>query len=229
MRVVIGEDEALMRAGLILVLQDGGIDVVAVAENASRLVELTLRHRPDVLITDIRMPPTRSLDGLKVALRVQQAAPNIGVLVLSQFVHPHYAVELVNARAAGVGYLLKQRVVDTRAFLADLATVARGGTVLDPEVAIALVDRAHRRVGSLSPRQREVLTLMAEGRSNVAIARRLAISEKTVVQHVSLVYDQLGIAADQEHHRRVMAVVRYLTDDQTHHQTDHRNNPATPT
>jgi DNA-binding NarL/FixJ family response regulator len=220
-RVVIGEDEALMRAGLTLVLEDGGIDVVAVTDDASRLLDLALEHRPDVVITDIRMPPTHTHDGLEAALRVRDADATIAVLVLSQFVQTRYALELVGARAAGVGYLLKQRVVDARAFLADLRTVADGGTVLDPEVAVALVDRARRRVGlvgSLTPRQRDVLALMAEGRSNAAIARRLEISERTVVQHVSLVYDQLGISADDDHHRRVLAVVRYLADE-----------PATPT
>jgi DNA-binding NarL/FixJ family response regulator len=215
---VIGEDEALMRAGLTLVLEDGGVEVVAVTDDAERLVELALEHRPDVVITDIRMPPTHTHDGLEAAVSIRSAAPAVNVLVLSQFVQPRYAVELVGAAGAGVGYLLKQRVVDARGFLADLRTVAGGGTVLDPEVAVALVDRARRRVGqvgSLTPRQRDVLALMAEGRSNGAIARRLAISEKTVVQHVSLVYDQLGITADDEHHRRVVAVVRYLSEEPT--------------
>lgn len=215
MRVVIGEDEALLRAGLTLLVEEGGADVVASAGDARELVDLALEHRPDVVITDIRMPPTHAHDGLEAALRIRAEDPAIGVLVLSQFVQPRYALELVNGSADGLGYLLKQRVVDARGFLDDLATVAAGGTVLDPDVAVALVDRASRRVGaveSLTARQREVLSLMAEGRSNAAIAHRLAISEKTVVQHVSLVYDHLGLMADEGDHRRVLAVVRYLAD-----------------
>ncbi|MGH9272601.1 MAG: response regulator transcription factor [Ilumatobacteraceae bacterium] len=213
MQVVIGEDEALMRLGLTLVLEQGGLEVVAVAGDARTLVALAGEHRPDLVITDIRMPPDDSDDGLRAALEIRAALPAMPVLVLSQFVQRQYALELMSAGADGVGYLLKQRIADIDGFLHDIKIVAGGGTVLDREVAAAIVERASRTdvvVEALTARQREVLALMAEGNSNAAIARRLEISEKTVVQHTSLIYDRLGIAESDEHHRRVLAVVRSL-------------------
>jgi len=212
-RVVIGEDEALMRLGLTLVLEQGGIEVAAVAGDAPTLIAEAAAHRPDLVITDIRMPPDNSDDGLRAALAIQVAQPEVAVLVLSQFVQRQYALELMSDGAAGVGYLLKQRIADIDGFLHDLKIVQTGGTILDREVAGALVERARRTddvVEALTPRQRDVLVLMAEGNSNAAIAQRLEIAEKTVVQHTSLIYDRLGIAESDAHHRRVLAVVRFL-------------------
>ena len=213
MRVVIGEDEALMRLGLTLVLEQGGMEVVAVAGDARTLVACVGEHRPDLVITDIRMPPDDTDDGLRAALEIRAAQPAMPVLVLSQFVQRHYALELMSAGAEGIGYLLKQRIADIDSFLSDVKIVAEGGTVLDREVAAAMVERASRTdnvVEALTVRQRDVLTLMAEGNSNAAIAVRLDIAEKTVVKHTSLIYDRLGIAESEGHHRRVLAVVRYL-------------------
>lgn len=213
MRVVIAEDEALMRHGLSLVLGEGGIEVVADVRDALDLVRTVERHRPDLVISDIRMPPTNTDDGLRAVLAVRAGRPAQPVLLLSHHVQREYAQELLRDRAGGTGYLLKHRVADIETFLADARRVAAGGTVLDPEVAGVLVDRArraNRSVDALTPRQREVLTLLAEGRSNAAIARRLGIAEKTVVQHVSVIYDQLGLLDSQEDHRRVLAVLHFL-------------------
>lgn len=213
MRVVIGEDEALLRSGLILVLESAGIEVVGVAADAPALVAEARRHRPDVVVTDIRMPPDHSDDGLRAALEVRASIAGTGILVLSQHVQRQYAVELLADGATGVGYLLKHRVADIRDFVEDLRRVARGGTALDAEVVAIMLERARRTddgLSRLTARQRDVLALIAEGRSNRAIARRLRIAEKTVVQHTSLIYDQLGLAPSDDDHRRVLAVMRYL-------------------
>lgn len=214
MRVVIGEDEMLLREGLSLVLSGAGIDVVGSAGDAVTLLDLVERTRPDVVITDIRMPPGRTDDGLVAATRIRLAWPDIGVLVLSQFVQRRYALELIGSNPAGVGYLLKERVGEVARFVADVRQVGSGGTVLDPEVVQVMITKAaHSRRGLdlLTPRQREVLALVAQGRSNAAIATRLNISEKSVVQHVSRIYDELGFEANSGDHRRVLAVLRYLT------------------
>lgn len=213
MRVVIAEDQALMRAGLRLVLEQAGFETVAVAADAADLVRKTVAHRPDLLIADIRMPPTHTDDGLRAALEARRRVPGLPVLVLSQYVQRDYAVELLESGERGVGYLLKQRVADVERFVADARRVVGGGSVLDREVVAAMVER-HRRddpVARLTDRQREVLALMAEGRSNAAIADQLQITEKAVVRQTSGIYDELGLTASPDDHRRVLAVVRYLS------------------
>ncbi|MBA3418518.1 MAG: response regulator transcription factor [Geodermatophilaceae bacterium] len=213
MRVVIGEDEALLREGLEFVLGRAGFDVVGVAADAERLVELAREQAPELIVTDIRMPPTNTDDGLRAALAIRACRPETAVLVLSQHVQRAYAQELLEARPAGVGYLLKQRIADVEQFCADARRVASGGTVLDPEVVSMLLTRARRdksAVDRLTSRQREVLGLVAQGRSNAAIARRLSITEKAVVGHISRVYDELGLPPSDDDHRRVLAVIHYL-------------------
>lgn len=213
LRVVIGEDEALIRRGLELLLADAGHEVVAAVADAESLWSAVLALTPDLVVTDIRMPPSHSDEGLVAALRIREVLPEIGVVVLSQHVQRRYAQELLAGGQGGVGYLLKQRIADIDTFLADLTSVADGGTVLDPDVVTAMVDRATRTtsaVGGLTPRQREVLALVAEGRSNASIAAALFLTEKSVVQHISRIYDALGLAQDADAHRRVQAVVKYL-------------------
>lgn len=213
LRVVIGEDEALIRRGLELLLADAGHDVVAAAADAEALCAAVIEFTPDLVVTDIRMPPTHSDEGLVAALRIRELRPGTGVVVLSQHVQRSYAQELLAAGPGGVGYLLKQRIADIDTFLADLQSVTRGGTVLDPDVVAVMVDRATRStsaVGALTPRQREVLALVAEGRSNASIAAALFLTEKSVVQHISRIYDALDLAQDADVHRRVQAVVKYL-------------------
>ncbi|MEJ2867803.1 response regulator transcription factor [Actinomycetospora sp. OC33-EN08] len=211
MRVVIGEDEALLREGLVHVLDRAGIEVAGSTADADDLVDLVRRHRPDVLVTDIRMPPTNTDDGLRAAVRVRAEVPAVGVVVLSQHIQRRYARELLADRAAGVGYLLKYRIADGAGFCEDLRRVAAGGTALDPEVVAAMMARRDDAIEALGPRRRQVLALIAEGRTNAGIARRLAITEKAVVAHSSGIYDALGLAATDDDHRRVLAVVRYLT------------------
>jgi DNA-binding NarL/FixJ family response regulator len=170
-------------------------------------------HRPDLVVADIRMPPNGTDDGLRAALEIRQAFPGVALLVLSQHVQPRYAIELMEAGAERLGYLLKQRVTDVETFCADVRRICTGGLVLDPEVVAAMLARGRRddAVARLTPRQREVLALMAEGRSNQAIAKQL--TEKAVVKHVSHVYDELGLLPGPDDHRRVLAVVRYLTSE----------------
>jgi DNA-binding NarL/FixJ family response regulator len=214
-RVVIGEDQALMRAGLSLVLAQAGFEIVAVAGDAPDVVRKATAHRPDLLVADIRMPPTHTDDGLRAALEVRRRLPGLPVLVLSQYLQRDYAVELLESGEEGVGYLLKQRIADVDRFVADLRRIVAGGSVLDPEVVAAMVGR-HRReddpVGRLTDRQREVLELMAQGRSNAAIAEQLGVSEKAIVRHTSNIYDELGLGSSADDHRRVLAVVRFLSD-----------------
>ncbi|WP_371030774.1 response regulator [Pseudoclavibacter sp. JSM 162008] len=213
MRVVIGEDEVLLREGLGHVLTNDGLEVVASVGTAVELEVEVERHVPDLVITDIRMPPSYTDEGLVAALRIRQAHPEVAVVVLSQHVQRRYASELIGERDGGVGYLLKQRIADVRAFTADLRHVQAGGTVLDPDVVAVLVARASKLsgpVGDLTPRQLEVLGLMAEGRSNSHIAARLGSSEKAVVHHTSNIYDTFGLPVAADDHRRVLAVVRYL-------------------
>ncbi len=215
MRVVIAEDETLLRHGLQLVLEQGGFEVAANAGDAVGLEEAVATHRPELVVTDIRMPPTHTDEGLMAALRIRREHPETAVMVLSQHVQRRYANELLNAQTGRVGYLLKQRIADVETFLDDLRTVAAGGTALDPDVVAVMVARAKRAgttIGSLTPRQQEVLALMAEGRSNARIAAQLFLSEKAVVQHTSHIYDALGLPVDSDAHRRVLAVLRYLND-----------------
>lgn len=214
MRVIIGEDEVLLREGLVHVLEGAGFDVVSAVGSAVELEVEVARHAPDLVITDIRMPPTHTDEGLLAALRIRQAHPSVAVVVLSQHVQRRYATELLDQQNGGVGYLLKQRIADVTTFTSDLRRVAAGGTALDPEVVAVMVTRASRvsgAVGSLTPRQLEVLGLMAEGRSNAGIASQLVLSEKAIVQHTSNIYDALGLPVDADDHRRVLAVVRYLS------------------
>ncbi|MBB2956141.1 response regulator [Pseudoclavibacter helvolus] len=213
MRVVIGEDEALLREGLGHVLTNDGFEVVASVGTAVELEVEVERLAPDLVITDIRMPPSFTDEGLVAALRIRQAHPEVAVVVLSQHVQRRYASELIGQRDGGVGYLLKQRIADVRAFTADLRHVQAGGTVLDPDVVAVLVARATKisgPVGELTPRQLEVLGLMAEGRSNSYIAAHLGSSEKAVVHHTSNIYDAFSLPVAADDHRRVLAVVRYL-------------------
>jgi len=217
MRVVIGEDEALLRRGLELLLGDAGFDVVAVAADASELEAAVAEHRPALAVTDIRMPPSYTDEGLLAALRIRTQFPQTAVVVLSQHVQRRYAVELLSDQTGGIGYLLKQRIADVDQFVADLRRVAEGGTAIDPDVVAVMVSRASRSnsaVRALTPRQQEVLGLMAEGRSNASIAARLFLTEKAVVQHVSRIYETLGLASsDSDAHRRVRAVLQFLSKD----------------
>ena len=214
MRVVIAEDEVLLRDGLTHVLCHGGFDVVAAAGDAPGLLAAATAHKPDLVVTDIRMPPGMNDDGLRAALEVRGELPGVALVVLSQHVQRRYANELLAESSAGTGYLLKQRITDSKTFCDDLRRVCAGGTVLDPDIVALMVTRATRNhvgVERLTPRQRDVLTLMAEGRSNTFIARKLFISEKAVVQHASHIYDQLGLPTTDDDHRRVLAVLQYLS------------------
>jgi DNA-binding NarL/FixJ family response regulator len=213
-RVVIAEDEALLRTGLTHVIQAAGFDVVAAVGNAHELVRSAGEHVPDIVVTDIRMPPDHKDAGLRAALEISREHPEIAVLVLSQHLQRTYAVELLGDRSSGVGYLLKQRIADIDRFTDDLRRIAAGGTVLDPEVVSLMVARArgtHDALDRLTPRQQQVLALMSEGRTNASIARTLSITERAVVQHTSHIYDELDLAPSDDDHRRVLAVIRYLS------------------
>jgi DNA-binding NarL/FixJ family response regulator len=210
-RVIVAEDEPLMRESLIALLDAGGFEVVATANDGEDLVRKARGHRPDVAITDIRMPPTQTDEGLRAALAVRAELPEVGVLVLSRHVVRGHAADLLADEGGGVGYLLKQRVADRRSFWADVERVGGGGTVVDPEVVAALLERSDSpELAELTARQREVLSLMAAGRSNAAIAEQLVISEKAVVKHASQIYDRLGLTQSPDDHRRVLAVNRFL-------------------
>ena len=214
MRLIIAEDETLLREGLVLVLERAGFEIAGTAAAADTLLELAERVRPDVVVTDIRMPPGRADDGLTAAIRIRRTLPGVGVLVLSQYVQRRYALELIGTNPAGVGYLLKERIGEVRRFVDDVEQVGSGGTVIDPEVVRVMMTRAANKHGDLerlTPRQRDVLELIAQGRTNAAIAARLGIAEKSVVQHVSRIYDDLGLEVNPVDHRRVMAVIRYLS------------------
>ncbi len=213
MRVVIGEDQALMREGMVLLLERAGIEVAGVAADGEDLVRKAGAHAPDVVVADMRMPPTQTDEGLRAVLAIRAARPGVGIVVLSQHVQRRYASELLQDTGGdgGVGYLLKQRVADAGAFCADLRRIGGGGSVLDPEVVRAMFGGPPRDpLARLTERQREVLALMAEGRSNAAIAERLFLTERAVVKHVSHVYEELGIPPCADDHRRVLAVVHYL-------------------
>jgi DNA-binding NarL/FixJ family response regulator len=208
-RVVIGEDEPLLREGLALVLARNGFEVAAAVGDADALRAAVAAHRPEVLVTDIRMPPDHTDDGLRAALDLRTTP----VLVLSQHVSRRYVTRLLADRPGGVGYLLKHRVTDVAGFCDDLTRVARGGVSLDPEVVSVMVGRSARedgRIEHLTPRQLQVLGLVAEGRSNLAIATRLGITEKAVARHAAQIYDALGLPPSLDDHRRVLAVVRFL-------------------
>jgi DNA-binding NarL/FixJ family response regulator len=213
-RVLIGEDEALLRTGLTHVMQAAGFDVVAAVGDAHELVRSVGEHVPDIVVTDIRMPPDHKDAGLRAAMEIRREHPGIAVLVLSQHLQRAYAVELLADGSSGVGYLLKQRIADIDTFTDDLRRIAAGGTVLDPEIVSLMVARArghHDALDRLTPRQQQVLALMSEGRTNASIARTLSITERAVVQHTSHIYDELDLALSDDDHRRVLAVIRYLS------------------
>jgi DNA-binding NarL/FixJ family response regulator len=212
MRVVIAEDAALMREGLIRLLADRGHEVCAAVADGDALVAAVAEHRPDVAVVDIRMPPTHTDEGLRAALQLRRDHPGVGVLVFSQYIETRYAARLLEGDAAGVGYLLKDRVADVAEFADALARVAAGGTALDPEVIGPLL-RASRHadgLAALTPREREVLALMAEGRSNAGIAAALYVSAGVVEKHVAAIFAKLGMPPSDADNRRVLAVLRYL-------------------
>jgi DNA-binding NarL/FixJ family response regulator len=213
-RVVIAEDSALLRAGLVRLLEDAGLEVVAQAGDAEDLLRKVRAHKPDVAITDIRMPPSHTDEGLRAALVIRGELPETGVLVLSQYVDEAYAFELLSGSTEGVGYLLKDRVADVDALLEGVRRVAAGGSALDPEVVTHLLGRRRRDdpLDALTAREREVLALMAEGRSNRAIAAELVVTERAVEKHVTSIFSKLGLPASTADHRRVLAVLAYLRE-----------------
>ena len=211
-RVVVGEDQAFVREGIVRVLQDGGFDVVGTTDNAHELVRMADAYGPDVVIADIQMPPDRTDDGLRAALAIREARPGAGVLVLSQFLEDRYAFDLVADGAQGVGYLLKEKVGDMGMFADAVRRVADGGSVLDPDVVARLVGRKRKAspLDDLTPRERQVLALIAEGRSNTGIAHDLVVTVAAIERHVTGIFDKLGLHQSPEAHRRVLAVLTYL-------------------
>jgi DNA-binding NarL/FixJ family response regulator len=218
MRIVIAEDSAVVRAGLVELLADHGYDVVAAIGDADSLRSAVDEHDPDVCVIDVRMPPGYTDEGIRAAVTIRRDHPAVGVLVFSQYVETRYAAELLGSGAgqrrgaAGVGYLLKDRVADVGEFIDALNRVAAGGTALDPDVVSQLFGASRRAGGlaELTAREREVLALMAEGRSNGAIARALVVTERAVEKHVANIFSKLGLAPSDADHRRVLAVLRYL-------------------
>jgi len=219
MRVVIAEDSAVVRAGLAEILADRGHEVVAAVGDGEALLAAVAEHHPDVTVVDVRMPPGYTDEGLRAAIAIRRDHPETGVLVFSQYIETRYAADLLRSapggshrRGAGVGYLLKDRVADVGEFIEALSRVAAGGTALDPEVVSQLLAASGRAdaLGDLTNREREVLALMAEGRSNGAIAHLLVVSERAVEKHVSNIFSKLGLAPSDADHRRVLAVLRYL-------------------
>ena len=211
-RVVVGEDQPIVREGIVHVLQDSGFEVVGTAENARDLVRITGAQRPDVVVTDIQMPPDNTDDGLRAALEIRATVPSVGVLVLSQFLEDRYAMDLVADSAEGVGYLLKENISDLSMFTEAVRRVASGGSALDPNVVARLVGRKRKAgpLDNLTPRERDVLALVAEGRSNAGVAQELAVSVAAVERHVTGIFDKLGLHQSPEQHRRVLAVLKYL-------------------
>jgi DNA-binding NarL/FixJ family response regulator len=212
-RVVIAEDLALLREGLVALLRENEIEVVAQVEDGPALLRAIAGHQPDLAIVDVRLPPTYSDEGLLAAIEARRRQPALGVLVLSQYVETAYASELIAGNTAGVGYLLKERVGDVRAFLEALKQVAEGGTVLDRQVVSELLaprDGAGRALAGLTAREREVLALMAEGRSNMAIADSLFVTAGAVEKHITNIFSKLDLPACDDDHRRVLAVLAYL-------------------
>jgi DNA-binding NarL/FixJ family response regulator len=211
-RVVVADDSVLLREGVVRLLEDAGFEVVAQAGDADDLIRKVGAHRPDVAVVDVRMPPDNTDDGLRAAIRLRAEHPGLGVLVLSQYVEPDYAQALLADSAEGVGYLLKDRVSDIERFIDAVQRVAAGGSALDPEVVSHLVGRAREDgpLARLTPREREVLELMAEGRSNAAIAEQFIVSERAIEKHVTSIFGKLGLTPAHEDHRRVLAVLAYL-------------------
>jgi DNA-binding NarL/FixJ family response regulator len=210
--VVVGEDQPLTREGIVAALTEAGFEVLGTAKDATDLIRKVRAHKPDVVVVDIRMPPNNADDGLRAAQEIRATEPEIGVLVVSQYLESRYALDLVGDRAEGVGYLLKHRIADLSLFTDAVRRVARGGSALDPEVVERMVERpraSHRL--KLTPRERDVMSLMAEGRSNIAIAERLVVTVGAVERHVTSIFDKLGLRQQPEDHRRVLAVLQYLS------------------
>jgi DNA-binding NarL/FixJ family response regulator len=211
-RVIVADDSLLLRQGVVRVLEESGFEVVAQAGNGDDLMQMARVHRPDVAVIDIRMPPTYSDEGLRAALRIRQDLPGTGVLVLSQYLEDEYVSQLLGDDAAGVGYLLKDRVYDFEHFIDAVRRVAEGGSALDPQVVTQMLGRhrAHNPLNGLSVREREVLALMAQGRSNRAVASALVITERAVEKHVTSIFTRLDLPPAVEDHRRVLAVLAFL-------------------
>ena len=211
-RVIVGEDQAFVREGIVHVLTDGGFDVVGTTADAEDLVRMAQAYRPDVVVADIQMPPAHADDGLQAALAIRAAQPGVGVLVLSQFLEDSYVFDLVADGAQGVGYLLKEKVGNLDLFTDAVRRVADGGSALDPDVVARLVGRKQKAslIDSLTPREREVLTLIAEGRSNGGIAHELVVTVAAVERHVTSIFDKFGLHQAPDQHRRVLAVLKYL-------------------
>jgi DNA-binding NarL/FixJ family response regulator len=217
MRVVIVEDHALLREGLVALLTENGIDVVAQAEDGPGLLRIVDGHKPDLAICDVRLPPGFTDEGIRAALEARRRHPSLAVLVLSQYVEPAYSHELLSAGESGVGYLLKERVSEVRTFLDAVRRVAAGGTALDREVVSSLIRSRDAtttgdgaRLDALTPRERETLELIAQGRTNAAIARELVVTPGAVEKHVSNIFSKLDLTASDDDHRRVLAVLTYL-------------------
>lgn len=212
LRVILAEDSVLLRDGIVRLLTATGFDVVAACPDAETFLDAVREHRPDLVVVDVRMPPTFTAEGLQAALVVREELPRTGVVVLSQYVEERYATELLAGRAKGVGYLLKDRVADTQDFITALHTVAGGGTALDPEVVSQLMSRARNAdpLGRLTPREHDVLRLMAQGRTNSAISKELYIGEGAVEKNISSIFAKLDLAPTHEDHRRVLAVLQWL-------------------
>jgi DNA-binding NarL/FixJ family response regulator len=212
MRVVIGEDQALLRQGIVRLLEDAGFEVAGQAGDAVDLVRKVSAHKPDVAIVDVQMPPGNTDDGLRAAIEIRSRQPDVGVLVLSQHADERYALDLIGDSAEGVGYLLKDRVADFTAFADAVRRVGEGGSALDPDLVARMLGRRRREdpLESLTPREREVLELMGEGRSNRGIADALVVSQAAVEKHVTNIFSKLGIAHAPEDHRRVLAVLTFL-------------------
>jgi DNA-binding NarL/FixJ family response regulator len=211
-RVVIGEDDVLMREGIARLLAEAGFEVVAQAGDAQELLRRALAHRPDVVVADVRMPPGRRDDGLRAAMKLREQHPEIGVLVLSQYYEESYALDLIGDSAEGVGYLLKERVGDVEAFTDAVARVAAGGSALDPEVVGRMLGQRTSKtpLDELSPREREVLAAMAEGKSNRGIAAALFVSEAAIEKHVTNIFMKLQLEPQRDEHRRVLATLTYI-------------------
>ena len=212
MRVVLAEDSGLLRDALTRLLADHEIEVAAAVTTVPELLEAYEREQPDVAIVDVRLPPTFTDEGVRGAVELRRARPGAPVLVLSQYVEERYARDLLNDRAEGIGYLLKDRVADVREFVDALRRVAAGGAVFDPEVVRQLLVR-HRSIDELTPREREVMQLVAEGRSNGSIARELVVTERAIEKHVGSILQKLRIPPNDDHHRRVLAVLAWLKAD----------------
>jgi DNA-binding NarL/FixJ family response regulator len=212
LRIVIGEDDVLLREGVARLLDDAGMEVVARAGDADDFLRKTLAHRPDVAVVDVQMPPRHEDDGLQAAMALRERLPEIGVLVLSQFYEESYALNLIGDRAQGVGYLLKERVADVDAFVDAVERVAAGGSALDPEIVGRMLGRrrTHGPLDDLTPRERQVLAAMAEGKSNRGIAESFVITETAVEKNVTRIFNKLGLGQSTTAHRRVLAVLTYV-------------------